>query len=131
MNYEMMIIAPPHAGDSAEAKIKEVVLKFGGEIVQMKALGERELAYPIKKLRTGHYYLYDLSLSKDAVAKMNTLFNLSPEVLRALIVRKEVSKKIATPRKEPVIAIKKEPAVEIEETSPAEIKKDIDLELGL
>ena len=129
----MMVIAAPTAADKASGKVKEVVGKFGGEIMQEKVLGERELAYPIKKFRTGHYFLYDLSLSPDAVGKMNILFNLTPELLRALIVKKSVSKKVVAVRKEPVV--KKEPVAETPETPEeppsAEIKKDIDIELGL
>ena len=59
--YEIMFIVRP---DMEEAEIKKtaeeakkVLTEKEATIVEEKAMGQRELAYEIKKFNTGYYYL--------------------------------------------------------------------------
>ena len=66
--YEVMFIVRP---DMEEAEIKKTaesmkkVLTDGkAKVVEEKAMGQKELAYEIKKVTTGFYYLYIVEATK-------------------------------------------------------------------
>ncbi len=120
LTHELLAIIPsgsPEAQDMAISKIKEAVSRAGGEPVGIKVLGEKRLAYPIKKHHTGVYILFNLSLPPQGVKKINDAFILMPEVVRAMIVKKSEVKPVPT-----VAAASETPEVKT---------KKIDLELGL
>ena len=91
--YEIMFIVRP---DLEEANIKEVannmkeVLKSeGATIVEEKAMGQRELAYEIKKYKNGYYFLFVVEGSHEAIKEFDRLAGINENILRHLIIRKE------------------------------------------
>ena len=74
--YEIMFIVRP---DMEEAEIKKTadamkkVLTDGkAKVVEEKAMGQRELAYEIKKVNTGFYYLYVVEAVKETINEWST-----------------------------------------------------------
>ena len=68
-NYEIMFIVRPTLG---EDEIKKVIENFGkvltdngAKIVDKKDMGQRELAYEIKKFKSGYYYIYEVEANDD------------------------------------------------------------------
>ena len=91
--YEIMFIVRP---DMEEAEIKSVaeemkkVLTDGkAKVVEEKAMGQKELAYEIKKVNTGFYYLYLVEATKEAVAEFDRVVRINEKVIRHLIVNVE------------------------------------------
>ena len=91
--YEIMFIVRP---DMEEAEIKKTadnmkkVLTDGkAKVVEEKAMGQKELAYEIKKVNTGFYYLYVVEATKEAVNEFDRVARINENLLRHLIVKVE------------------------------------------
>ena len=91
--YEVMFIVRP---DMEEAEIKKTaesmkkVLTDGkAKVLEEKAMGQKELAYEIKKVNTGFYYLYVVETSKEAVSEFDRVARINENLLRHLIVKVE------------------------------------------
>ncbi len=93
-NYEIMIIVKPTLN---EDETKAVVEKFSSvltdneaKIVEAKEIGQRELAYEIKKFKSGYYYLYTIEANNDkAVKEFDRLAGISSDIIRHLITKIE------------------------------------------
>ena len=93
-NYEIMFIVRPTLG---EDEIKKVVENFGktltdngAKIVDKKEIGQKELAYEIKKFKSGYYYLYEVEASDDkAINEFDRLALISGDMIRHLITKLE------------------------------------------
>lgn len=89
--YELFYIIPATLTDeevgAVEAKVSALLTKHGAEIESTKRLGKFRLAYPIKHQRHGHYVLILLSIERPAIAKIEELLRITPEVLRHLLLR--------------------------------------------
>ena len=91
--YEIMFIVRP---DMEEAEIKNTaeemkkVLTDGkANMLEEKAMGQRELAYEINKFTTGYYFLYVVEASADTVKEFDRIVRINESLLRHLIVRVE------------------------------------------
>ena len=91
--YEIMFIVRP---DMEEAEIKKTaeamkkVLTDGkAKLVEEKAMGQKELAYEIKKVNTGFYYLYVVEAPIEAINEFDRVARISENLLRHLIVKVE------------------------------------------
>ncbi|MEG2321876.1 MAG: 30S ribosomal protein S6 [Bacilli bacterium] len=92
--YEIMFIARPTL---SEGEYKALVAKFttilkdnGASITNEKDMGQRELAYEIKKFKTGFYYLVNIDAENDtAINEFDRQARNSSDVVRHLITRIE------------------------------------------
>ena len=91
--YEIMFIVRP---DMEEAEIKKTaenmkkVLTDGkAKVIEEKAMGQRELAYEIKKFNTGYYFLYIVEASKETQQEFNRVARINENIIRHLIVKVE------------------------------------------
>lgn len=92
MKYEIMFIVRPNL---EEKDLKEVVKNFenvltknGANIDSSKEMGQRELAYEIKKYKSGYYFLYEISSKGDKAEKeFNRLANLSEDIIRHIVIK--------------------------------------------
>ena len=89
--YEMMFIVKATMESEAVKKtadtIKKVVTDCGGKVVEFKELGEKKLAYPIKKELNGYYFVMQMEINKDGQAELDRRAGLDENVLRHLIVK--------------------------------------------
>ena len=93
-NYEIMLIVRPTL---SEEEIKQVVKNFGdiltsngATIVDSKDMGQRELAYEIKKFKSGYYYVYQIEANDDkAIKEFDRLALISNDIIRHLITKIE------------------------------------------
>lgn len=92
--YEIMYIISPVLEEKdvkEKAKSYEKVLKDNNaSIIKVTDWGVRELAYEIKKQKTGHYYIINIE-SKDvaAINEFNRLALIDENMLRHLIIKEE------------------------------------------
>ena len=92
MKYEIMYIVRPNVEESELKGIvknfEEVLTKNGAKIESSKEMGQRELAYEIKKFKSGYYYLYEISSNDNKAQKeFNRLANLSEDIIRHMIIK--------------------------------------------
>ena len=52
-------------------------------------MGQRELAYEIRKFKTGYYYLFVVEATPEAVAEFDRVVRINENLLRHLIVKVE------------------------------------------
>ena len=91
--YEIMFIVKP---DMEEAEIKntaeamkKVLTDAKAKVVDEKAMGQKELAYEIRKYSTGYYYLLVVEATKEAEQEFNRVARINENLLRHLIVKVE------------------------------------------
>ena len=91
MKYEIMFIVRP---DLEEDKIKEVFKKFetvladnGAKILSSKEMGQKELAYEIKKHKSGYYFLINVESDSKAIDEFDRLALISEEVIRHMVIK--------------------------------------------
>lgn len=90
--YEIMFIVRP---DLEEGSIAEIVKNFENILVNNKAkvekvdsLGKKDLAYEIKKHKSGYYYLITFETETDApIKEFNRVALISEDMIRHLVVR--------------------------------------------
>lgn len=91
--YEIMFIVK---SDMEEAEIKKtaeslkaVLTDKKANIIEEKAMGQRELAYEINKFKTGYYFFYEVEADAEAIAEFNRVVGINECILRHLVVKKE------------------------------------------
>lgn len=91
--YEIMFIVKPDLEETAiknEAEsLKKVLTNLEAKIIEEKAMGQRELAYEIKKYKNGYYFLFVVEGSHEAIKEFDRLAGINENILRHLIIRKE------------------------------------------
>ena len=88
-NYELTVLVHPDLEMNPEpaiAKIKDLIEKNGGKIVKEESDGKKRLAYPIRKQDFAVYYFYEVELPAEVPAKIESVLNITDEVLRHLLV---------------------------------------------
>lgn len=69
--------------------VKELLQKNGVEISSDEDMGDRLLAYPVKKEERGHYHLFVLNAAPESLIKIEEDLKLTPSLLKTLFVKKE------------------------------------------
>ncbi len=92
--YEIMFVVKPTLEEAAIKKVfedtKAMLKKNKAKILEEKEMGQRELAYEIKKFKSGYYYLYFVEASNDeAINEFDRLAGISSDVIRHLITKIE------------------------------------------
>ena len=91
--YEIMFIVKATM-ESTDIKkcaesFKSLIGDLKGKVVEYKELGEKKLAYPIKKELNGYYFVMQVEANKDTVQEFDRKIRLDENVLRHLIIRQE------------------------------------------
>ena len=89
--YEIMfIVKSTNESDTIKsaAKAMESIIKDNkGKVVEMNELGEKKLAYPIKKEINGYYYVMIVEAGNDAISEFDRKALINENILRHLIIR--------------------------------------------
>lgn len=93
-NYEIMFIVKPTLSEEDVKKVVEnfsnVLTSNGAKINESQDLGQKELAYEIKKFKSGYYFLFEIEADDDkATSEFNRLALISSDVIRHLVKRIE------------------------------------------
>ena len=87
--YEIAFLLKDQGG---EVVLEGVLKQFGAEISYKSAVATVNLAYPIKKRRQASFGFMNFSLLKENSANLTKALNLSPLVLRTLVISQPVNK---------------------------------------
>jgi len=90
-NYEIMYIVRPNLEEEAIKKVHESFVKLlsdnGANVTETKELGQKQLAYEIKKYKTGYYFLINLEAENDkAIKEFDRLALISEDIIRHLVI---------------------------------------------
>lgn len=91
--YEIMFIVKAtmesdQVKTTAEA-MKNIITSEGGRVIDFKELGEKKLAYPIKKEINGYYFVMQVEANKDVETEFNRKASIDENVLRHLIIKSD------------------------------------------
>ena len=87
-SYELMAIfrSEEDAYQGAREALKAEIVKHNGTVSKEEELGERLLAYPIRKINRGKYVLFNVALNPDQITSINRNLTLNKSILRHLFV---------------------------------------------
>ncbi|MEM6644655.1 MAG: 30S ribosomal protein S6 [Bacteroidota bacterium] len=69
------------------ARVKEIIEKNGGEVVDTDEWGSRRLAYPIEKKRNGYYVNLYANLIGPSIPRIERSMEIDDDILRYLTLR--------------------------------------------
>jgi small subunit ribosomal protein S6 len=91
--YEVVYILNPALDESAiTAKLERfhaLAVAQGGEVVAVDHWGNRQLAYPINKQKSGYYVVAHFRAVSEALPEFERLLRLDEEVMRYILVLNE------------------------------------------
>ena len=91
--YEIMFIIKAELDEKGikdtEKAMEKVLTDMKSKIVNTKDMGQRKLAYPIKKQVRGYYFVLNVEATKEAIKEFDRKIKLDENVLRHLIIREE------------------------------------------
>ncbi|HNX90743.1 MAG TPA: 30S ribosomal protein S6 [Candidatus Omnitrophota bacterium] len=71
--------------DDVKKDIKAIITDNSGEVTEEKAMGKRNLTYPINKKPSGIYYEVNFNAMPTAIVKISWQFRINGSIMRALI----------------------------------------------
>jgi small subunit ribosomal protein S6 len=89
--YELTVIFPLEE-DQSKAGREQLLADLsanGAEIEKTDEVGDRDLAYEIKKRRRGRYVLFTLKLDPAKITVLDRIFKLNANLLKYLFVNIE------------------------------------------
>lgn len=91
--YELYVVLTSgleeDAFEALVARLNDIIVTHGGEILEAKRKGRRRLAYAINRQAEGYDIIYQLVLPAEAPAAIERQLRLQENVLRYLVVRRE------------------------------------------
>jgi small subunit ribosomal protein S6 len=91
--YEIAVLYHPDLEvdlSKAEERVTKLFTDNGGEVTATDNWGKRKLAYAIKKQEHAVYVFYTVELPEEAVRKVESILNITDEVIRYLITRPDL-----------------------------------------
>ena len=91
--YEIMFILSTHLTDEEKkesvAKVEDILAKAGAQEISTEIMGERKLAYLIKKKENGYYVLTNFVIDGTKLIDVETKLNITESLLKYMIVKNE------------------------------------------
>lgn len=89
--YEMMFIVKATMEESsvkaAAENVKKLAESLKAKVDSFKEMGQKKLAYPIKKEISGYYYVMTMTASKETIKEVNRKMSIDENVVRHLIIK--------------------------------------------
>jgi len=91
--YEIAVLYHPDLEidlEKATSRVEKIFTDNGGSVTNVDNWGKRKLAYPIKKNEHAVYVFYTVELPAQSVRKVESVLNITDEVIRFLITRPDL-----------------------------------------
>ena len=96
-NYEHVFICRQDLtsvqAETLADEFKGTLTENGGKVIDIEYWGLRSIAYRMNKNRKGHYFMFKLESSPEAVAEMERLMNIHEDIMRFLTIKVKEHKK--------------------------------------
>ena len=91
MKYEILFIVRPDLEEKAVndtfKKMEKVLVDKKAKVLSSKELGQKELAYEIKKHKTGYYFLINVESNNDAIKEFDRVALINENVIRHIVIK--------------------------------------------
>lgn len=91
--YELMFIINPtileEGRENVIAKVNNILTTAGATVLKSEKWGERKLAYPIDKKKTGFYVLTTLEMDGTKLTEVESKLNITEEVMRYIVIKND------------------------------------------
>jgi small subunit ribosomal protein S6 len=91
--YEIAVLYHPDLEidlEKATSRVEKIFTDNGGKVTNTDNWGKRKLAYPIKKNEHAVYVFYTVEFPAQSVRKVESVLNITDEVVRFLITRPDL-----------------------------------------
>ena len=90
-NYEAMCVfrADTDAFTRGKDAVRNELTKLDAKILKEEDMGQRTLAYPIKRETQGHYFYFVAEMDPEKAYQVPKSVELFEELLRFMVVRQE------------------------------------------
>jgi small subunit ribosomal protein S6 len=89
--YEIMyIIRPTVESENIKTLVNnfnDIFVRFNSQVLELKELGLKDLAYEIEHHRKGYYVWLLVEATPEAVAEFNRVVRITEEVVRFIVVK--------------------------------------------
>ena len=89
--YEMMFIVKATMEESnvktAAENVKKLAESLKAKVESFKEMGQKKLAYPIKREISGYYFVMTKTASKEAIKEVNRKMSIDENIIRHLIIK--------------------------------------------
>lgn len=97
--YENLVILDPNldekATEEAVERVKNIIIKKGGDVLKSENWGHRKLAFDIKKHKKGTYVLILFKAPPSTIAELEKFYKVFDLALKFMVIklgRKEIDK---------------------------------------
>ncbi len=91
--YELLYFINPALDENERAavntRVKDTISNIEGTIESIDEWGKRKLAYEIKGLNEGEYYLVNFQADPDSISELDRVLRITDQVIRFMIVRRD------------------------------------------
>ena len=91
--YEIMFIVRPTLDEASIKKVADDAKKLlednKAKVLDVKEMGQRDLAYEIAKHKKGYYFLFTVEAPVAAINEYNRVANVNEDIIRSLVVKVE------------------------------------------
>lgn len=89
--YEIMFIVKAtmeaEAIKNASSDMQKLITSNKGKVLEFKEMGEKKLAYPIKKELNGYYFVMQVEATHEIISEFDRKASINESILRHLIIR--------------------------------------------
>lgn len=88
-SYEIVFLV--EKPEEAQA-VKELIIAVSGKITKEESWGKKQLAYPIRTLRSAEYYCWQFDLDPTKMNELKKKMSYHEKLLRSVIFKAELPK---------------------------------------
>jgi small subunit ribosomal protein S6 len=125
--YELAVLYHPDFEvdlTKAEEKVTKIITGNGGKVTETDNWGKKKLAYQISKQSSAVYVFYTVELEPEKVAKVESMLNITDEVMRYLIFKPDLKAKAKAEEEQKVKAERASARSEEEDQEQEESDKE-------
>lgn len=91
--YETVFAVPAALSEEERAQslsdAEGIITEAGGKVSSKEEMGEKRMAYPVKKHEVAYYYLINFECPSESVENLSRFYRQNDRYIRDIIVRKE------------------------------------------
>ena len=90
--YETVFLVTNTINDEERKKILEKIkslISVNGTITEIEELGEKKLAYEVRKHEKAFYYVINFESDSGFIAELERNYRIMDEIIKFIVVRKE------------------------------------------
>ena len=90
--YESVIIINPNLeAEAIKALIEKIsnLINTDGKVTSVEELGNKKLAYEIKKQKEGYYVVYKFEANPQLISELERNYRITDEVIKFIVIKEE------------------------------------------